>query len=200
MTLKRSELKEMIREVIREELQRRSLHEAPDDAQRKAQEEQRFNNWLRRRKMIDEDGLMSSLGREIEDCLGNCQVPGPDGKSQNTYTGSNLRCERTTLNNGLVSVYLYTLAHDIPEDFIKKGDAGIYGDLVKGYKELKNYKTSHPDCLTLDHKIYCEADKQGNSYNLVYKLVITPDWNKCVFWSNSYPDARRGQTQADVRG
>lgn len=195
MTLKRSELKEMIREVIREELQRRSLHEAPDDAQRKAQEEQRFNNWLRGREIIDEDGLMSSLGRHIEDCLGGHSVPGEDGKLNDTATGRNLHYDRTTMDNGLTSVYTYTLATGIPEseqDFLndKNGLAGR--ELKAGFEKLKQFKPHH-DGMKLKHELYC---KKGTLY---YRLVMMADWDKSVLWSKGYPDIRRGQTQKDWR-
>lgn len=198
MKIKKSELKQMIREAIREELRNSSLREASFNDPEMQRKRQKFQDWLRGREIVNEDGLMSSLGRYVDDCLGDCQVPGPDGKSQWTYSGNKLRSKRSTPSNGLVSVYTYTLAHDIPEDFISNGATG-YSDLKQGFKKLQQYPSAHTDCIKLKHDLKCEADR-GNGYILTYTLTIIPDWDKCVFWSDSYPDARRGQTPEDVRG
>lgn len=189
----------MIREAIREELRNSSLREASFNDPEMQRKRQKFQDWLRGRDIVNEDGLMSSLGRYVDDCLGDCQVPGPNGKSQWTYAGNKLRSKRSTPSNGLVSVYTYTLAHDIPEDFISDGDLDLYTDLNKGFKKLQQYPSAYKDCIELEHKLKCEADR-GNGYILTYTLTIVPDWDKCVFWSDSYPDARRGQTPEDVRG
>ena len=191
MKLKKSELRELIRECLREELGKSSLKEGTYSER----EAERFRDWLRGREIIDEDGLMSSLGRHIEDCLGGHSVPGEDGKLNDTATGRNLHYDRTTMDNGLTSVYTYTLATGIPEseqDFLndKNGLAGR--ELKAGFEKLKQFKPHH-DGMKLKHELYC---KKGTLY---YRLVMMADWDKSVLWSKGYPDIRRGQTQKDWR-
>ena len=145
--MKKSELRQMIREVLREELIRESRDEAPE--------------------LINEDGYMSSLNSAVGEHLANKFVFETDkGKTIKTLPANKLEYNRRALNNGRDRQFWYVLAQDL----YKATDTDIMSsDVYDGFKKIQStYKSDKRMNVSHDLRI-------TDSYALVYTVTMKPN-------------------------
>jgi uncharacterized protein (UPF0335 family) len=168
MVLKKSELRQMIREALREEL---SLKEEI-------------------REVINEDGVQATLDRAVRDNLCGINLGGVEvGIDVYTQPSNRLECDRTTTNNDIISVYSYHLTGGFNakyKDAILKSEA-----LQKGVNAVKQLYADDKR-MKIEHKVWCDDDFNGAS--VYYDITVIPDYkNGYVLQSRYYPSRLRGQ-------
>ena len=152
MRLTKSELKEMIKGILREEL----LREAPEQP-----------------KEINEDGYMSSLNYAVGSQLDDITLcKGKDGKYIKTLPSNELEYKRGIIANdtGRNRKYEYLLAKGLPSgttlDTLLRGFGGD-SDLAKGFKYIQS-RYEADNRMDVEHNLEVRSDK------LYYSVILKP--------------------------
>ena len=174
--MKKSELKNIIKEVLREEL---LLREATEGL----------------KGTVDEDGIFTSIDGAVTSKLGNVIIcKADDGEDIKTLPANKLHAERKEMDNGLTTRFTYLLAQNVPNDFDVMSNKTIKAglDSLKSVFKEDTYGEGH---ITYEHKIYSEAGA-NDTQNIYYSVLLVPDYkNGYQLRSRDYPSLLRGQTE-----